>query len=168
MQHNSFIPILLVLSILVFAGCNNPDARFARVEGTITYNGEAVEGAIVTFAPVDEIGEAASGLTDANGRYTMTTAGAHNAGSGVVPAEYTILVTKTVSSQVTDPDELANQRGEITYEELQQRLRAKGGSTTVVTRQEMLPQKYGRPNLSTLTATVNSGRNSPFNFDLTD
>jgi len=169
MQHNFFFTsILLGLSVLVFTGCSNPDARFAKVEGTVTYNGEAIEGASVTFTPVDTAGEAASGLTNASGRFTLTTAGAQNAGSGAVPAEYTVLISKNLTTQVTDPDELAEQRGEITYDDLQQRLSAKGGSTTTISHQQMLPEKYGNPGMTPLRVTVNQGKNTPFDFELTD
>ena len=169
MQHNIFFTLVLVgLSVLVFAGCNNPDARFSRVEGTITYNGEAVDGAFVTFTPATESsGEPATGLTDASGKFTLTTSGAQNAGSGAVPAEYVVMVSKVERTQITDPDELAEQRKEITYEELQRRLAAKGGSTTTFLTQTMLPTKYDNPS-SPLRATVEKGRNAPINFDLTD
>ena len=169
MQHNIFFTsILVVLSVLVFAGCKNPDARFVKVEGTIKYNGEAIEGADVTFVPVDSSGEAASGRTDANGKYTLTTAGAQKAGAGAVPAEYTVLVSKNETTQITDPDELAEQRGDITYDQLQERLTAKGGSTTQITHKALIPAKYSNPGMALLKATVTKGKTDPIDFELTD
>ena len=163
-----FTLALVCLSILVFTGCNNPDARFARVEGTITYNGVAVEGATVVFTPAGEGGEPATGLTGANGQFALTTPGAANTGSGAIPAVYVVLVTKMETTQTTDPDELAYQRGDITYNELQDRLRAKGGSTTTFSHRQLLPARYGQPSSSPLRATVIQGRNPPFVFDLVD
>ena len=168
MQHNIFFTLVLVsLSILVFAGCNNPDARFAKVEGTITYNGVAVEGASVTFAPASGSGDPATGLTKADGKFTLTTPGAANAGSGAVPADYIVLVSKVETTQTTDPDELLEQKKEITYEELQRRLMAKGGSRTTYSHKELLPARYGQ-GATPLKATVNKGKNQPFVFELTD
>jgi len=167
MQHNFFFTLVLVgLSVLVFAGCNNPDARFSKVEGTITYNGVAVEGANVVFTPASGTGEPATGLTNASGKFTLTTPGATNSGSGAVPAEYIVEVTKVETTQRTDPDELLEQSGEITYEELQRRLNAKGGSTTTFSHKQLIPSKYSSG--SPLRATVVKGKNSPFEFDLTD
>ena len=168
MRH--FVIILSSL-ILVFTGCNNPDARFTKVEGTITYNGEAVEGATVVFSPADSSGESASGKTDASGKYTLTTPGAQNAGTGVVPGAYNVLVTKVHSTSTSDPDVLAEQRREITYEELQTRLAAKGltPSTAVqIEHKQLLPVRYGQPSGTPLKATVQQGRVSKHDFDLTD
>jgi len=161
--------IILSTLILVFAGCNNPDARFTKVEGTVTYNGEAVAGASVIFSPTDSSGESASGRTDASGKYTLTTAGAQNAGTGVVPGMYNVLVTKVESTQTSDPDVLAEQRKEITEDELHRRLAAKGLTLTTAVKidhKQLLPTIYGQPN--TLKATVQQGRVSRHDFDLTD
>jgi len=168
MQHNFFFTLVLVgLSVLVFAGCNNPDARFSRVEGTITYNGVPVEGANVTFAPASGTGDPAAGLTNASGKFTLTTAGATNAGTGAVPGEYIVQVSKVETSQTTDPDEAAYHRQEITYDELQVRLSNKGGSRTTYAYKALLPTKYDAHD-SPLKATVVKGKNEPFVFDLTD
>lgn len=168
MQHRFFSPLVLVgLSLLVFTGCNNPDARFAKIEGTVTFNGATVEGANVTFSPTGDVGEPASGLTDANGKFTLTTPGAESGGSGAVPGEYVVLISKTETTQTTDPDELLEQRKEITYEELQSRLAAKGGSKTTYSHKQVLPRKYDE-NTSPLKATVVKGKNPPFVFELTD
>lgn len=153
--------------MLAFTGCKNPDARFAKVEGTITFNGTAIEGANVTFVPVGAGGESATGLTNASGTFTLTTPGAQNTGSGAVPGEYVVLVSKMATTQTTDPDELLEQKGEITYEELQKRLMAKGGSKTTYSHKQLLPRKYDE-NTSPLKATVIKGKNPPFVFELTD
>jgi len=157
--------------ILVFTGCNNPDARFTKVEGTITYNGEAVEGANVIFTAADSSGESAVGVTDASGKYTLTTAGAQNTGTGAVPGEYNVIVTKVHSTQTTDPDVLAEQRKEITPEELRRRLAAKGltvSSAVQIEYKQLLPVKYGQPSSTPLKVTVQKSGVSKHNFDLTD
>ena len=169
MQHYIFFTsVLVVCSAFVFTGCNNPDNRFVKVAGTITYNGQAVDGATITFASVESGGESASGVTDAGGKYTLTSSGTVNAGTGVLPGEYIVRVSKTLSTYTPDPDEEAERKGEITYDELQKRLRAKkNGSTAKVKHQELLPVKYGQPGTTPLKATVVKGTGT-HNFDLTD
>lgn len=69
------------------------------VTGTVTYNGQPVEGATVTFSPdipQHELamgktgGHAAFATTDAKGVYSLYTAW----GSGAVPGDYNVTVTK--------------------------------------------------------------------------
>jgi hypothetical protein len=163
--------IILFTLILVFAGCSKQDTGFTKVEGTITYNGEAVEGATIIFSPTDSSGESATGKTDANGKFTLTTAGAQNAGSGVKPGTYNVLVKKVETTQTSDPDVLAEQRREITSEELRRRLAAKGlnAMTAVkIEHKQLLPVQYGQPSATPLKATVQQGRVSKHDFDLTD
>jgi len=169
MQHKiCFITALISFFVLVLLGCNNPDAKYAKVEGTITYNGQAVEGALVTFSTLDPTGESGSGETNAHGKYVLSSPGAVSGGTGVLPGEYTVIVKKTLSEATLHPDEIAHNEGKITYEEFQARKERWGqnaGTTYKYT--ELLPEKYGRPT-SDLRATVSSGRNTPFDFDLKD
>ena len=172
MQHNIFFTsILLGLSVLVFAGCKNPDARFVKVEGTITYNGQTVGGANVAFTPVGGDGEPAAGKTDASGKYTLTSGGAKSGGTGVLPGEYSVRVWKTESTETQDPDTAAYERGEITYDELQSRRGGGGSSSSVatqITRKDLLPPKYSKPSTTDLKATVVQGGVSKQDFDLKD
>jgi len=171
MQHNFFFTALFAgLSLLVFAGCNNPDSRFVRVEGQITYKGTPVDGATVTFMADDGSGEGGSGTTDSSGRYTLTSGGAQNAGSGVVAGSYIVRVQKVERTETNvDPDVAAHRRGDFDYDELQRRLAAKGGeSASTFTTEYLLPQKYDSPATTPLRATVEQGRRSTQNFDLTD
>jgi len=171
MKHNNFFATALVgLLILVLTGCGNPDNRYSRIEGTITYNGAAVEGATVSFQAVDPAGESASGLTDANGRFTLTSVQAKDGGRGALPGDYLVTVSKR-EMPPPDPDQAAFDAGEITYDELQSRLAAKGAGSTVrdgPPSRDLLPAKYRSAATSGLKATVVSGRNAPVDFDLTD
>ena len=170
MKHSVFFTSLLVsFSIFVFSGCSNQDSRFVRVQGVITYNGEPVEGANVTFSSADHSDGGGSGITDANGRYTLTSPGAHNAGSGVLPGEYIVRVQKVLSTESSiNPHVRAHRDGEITYEEMQSRLAATGGSTFIhYTTEDLVPAIYGAPHTTPLRATVSSGSRT-HHFNLTD
>jgi len=167
MQHKTFFAMSLIV-VLFLTGCKNPDSKYVKVEGTITYNGEAVEGATVVFMAVDPGNESGTGTTDAGGKYTLTSAGATSGGTGVQPGEYTVTVKKTLETRTPDPDEVLHEKGEITYDELQARMSRKGLSGgTKVERKELLPAKYGQPS-SGLKASVVKGKNPPFDFPLTD
>ena len=69
---------LLVLVLLLAAGCGGSDADLAPVKGTVTLDGEPLAGARVEFDPdPDEVvrgkstGSASYGVTDSSGRYTL-------------------------------------------------------------------------------------------------
>ena len=168
MQHNRFFTAAFIsFFLLLSAGCSNSDARYVKVEGTITYKGQAIEGATVSFLPDASDGEPAAGLTDAEGKYTLTSSNAIGGGTGVLPGTYTVRVVKTQSTVTQDPDE-AEQRGEIDYSELQRRLSAKGGSATKVKHEEMLPKKYSQPSTTPLKNVSVAKGAGTLDFDLTD
>ena len=162
---NVFVPII-GLFVLVLTGCSDPDARYSRVEGTVTYNGQPVEAASVTFLPTGGELEPASGHTDVNGRFVLTSSRAARGGSGALPGEYTVIISKVVVSP--DPDFEALKQGQITQEEYERRLSRKTPADQERLRRNHLPAKYADRDRSGLTATVVSGKNPPLNFDLTD
>jgi len=163
-QNNFFATAFAALLLFPLSGCSNTDSRYSKVEGTVTYNGVAVEGATVSFQPVTSEGESASGRTDANGRFTLTSASAQDGGRGALPGEYRVAIEKREVR--SDPDQEAFDRGEITYDDLQERQERNRGVSTPP--RDLLPVKYKTASGSGLTATVTPGRNSPFNFELTD
>ncbi|MDR1491477.1 MAG: hypothetical protein LBT05_01955 [Planctomycetaceae bacterium] len=63
------------------------------VQGNVKVDGTPAEGIDVIFVPVFAGGFAAYGQTDANGNYTLTTAGT-NVGDGAVPGEFIPTFTK--------------------------------------------------------------------------
>ena len=164
MKYQYFYPVALVcmLSICVI-GCNNENARFSHVTGVVTLNGEPVSGATIRFTTESEEGESATGITDASGRYTLTSSSATDGGRGALPGEYRVSISKL--DVPPNPDQEAYDRGEISYDELQVRLernRGAGGSA-----RELMPARTAVPRTTDLRATVVSGRNT-FNFDLTN
>ena len=169
MQHNLFFAgSLTALLLLILSGCSNPDSKYSMVEGTVTFNGQPLSEATVSFQPVSSEGEAASGLTDASGKFTLTSAGATGGGRGALPGEYKVTVKK-LEVAPPDPDEAAHARGEISYDELQSRISAKGTyGQKVAPSKSLLPAKYGLPSSTDLKATVQAGKNAPFTFELTD
>jgi len=132
------------------------------------YNGQPVEGATVNFQTISPEGESASGITDAGGKFTLTSVNALNGGRGALPGNYNVAITKR-DQPPPDPDQAAYDRGEIDYNELQNRLMRKGPGARGPSSKSLLPLKYSNPDgASGLTATVKQGKNEPFGFELVD
>ena len=153
------------------SGIADPDSRLVRVEGQIRYRGTPIAGATVIFMADNGSGEGASGTTDANGRYRLTSGfGGQNAGLGIAAGTYIVCVQKVVRTETNvDPDVAAHRRGDFDYDELQRRLAARGGERGVFfTTEHLLPHKYVSPATTPLRATVERGGVSTLNFNLTD
>jgi hypothetical protein len=163
MQHKIFASALLGFFLLVSVGCGNSDSKFAKVEGTVTYKGEAVSGAIVTFMAVDPNGISGSGGTDASGKYTLNSPGAVKEGAGVLPGEYVVMIQKEEVTYILGQNTKDFQAGKIPEEEYEKRGGSDGDRAET---KDLLPVQYRRPN-SPLKATVSKG-DTKHNFDLTD
>lgn len=72
----------------------------APVTVTVTLNGQPAEGATVRFVTRELDGHAASGITDAQGRASLTT---FERGDGAVPATYRVTISKLELAEV-EPD----------------------------------------------------------------
>ena len=96
--------LLTAISVGMF-GCGGEKklAGTVPVSGTVKLKGAPLAGATVMFAPTTTGVRAASGMTDANGQFKLTTL---QAGDGAFPGDFLVTVTKTetVGKQYT-PDE---------------------------------------------------------------
>ena len=101
-------PAKLALSILVtvgivLTGCSYSSRRPTYpVTGTVTLKGKPLAGAAVTFVPTGNEGEAASAITDSEGKYALTT---WRAGDGARPGEYRVKVSKQEQTSA-DPSKM--------------------------------------------------------------
>ncbi len=69
---------LICLLVVLAVGCSDGQFQLAPVSGTVTFDGEPLEGAEVVFAPMSsedvvEVGPASVGYTDDQGRYSLNT-----------------------------------------------------------------------------------------------
>jgi hypothetical protein len=81
--------LLAALALVPFIlGCGGP--RPVKVSGTVTLNGQPVEGAMVQFVPVKDGGRPATGLTTADGGFNLTTIENHD---GALPGDYKVVIT---------------------------------------------------------------------------
>ena len=145
MMWNKLTRCGMVVVLAVVFGCTEGKTPpTVKVTGTVTYNGEPVEGASVAFFP--ETGRGASGLTDSQGRFTLSTFGTND---GAVLGMHKVAIT---SGGGDEPPPMPGMPG---YEESQQ------GKAP-------FPAKYGDPKTSGFSAKVEQGGANDFPFDMTD
>ena len=130
--------VLLLIAVAVF-GCgkdpNLPDLH--ATSGTVTLDGQPLDGAVVTFYPTGNTrGTRAHGRTDAQGRYTLTSS---KLGKGTPAGSYRVIVSK-----LTMPDGSPLPTGED-FDPM----------TTPF--KETLPAFYSQRHATKLTATVPEG-----------
>ena len=144
-----FLVISLLCSLSLLIGCSSGGTRVEHVTGTVTLDGEPVEGARIAFSPVSPDGEneGAFGRSDASGVYLLTSWGGEP-DRGAMAGEYIVTVQKAEVIELMPPDETRS-----TYIE-----------TTAV--RNLLPEIYLDRNTTPLRATVNRGRNI-INLELT-
>jgi hypothetical protein len=93
---------LLLCPVLLFSvGCGT--RGLSKVEGVVTLDGAPLPGATVSFMPVGE-GRSASGLTDGNGYFTLST---FRTDDGALAGDYKVIVVvdNTESMPVTTNEE---------------------------------------------------------------
>ncbi len=143
--------VSLCLAVVAVTGCGK-DAAYKKTTGTVTLEGQPLEGATIMFYPTASDGEAGAGRSDSAGKYEVTSSGASNGGTGLKPGDYKVTIVKY--EEVVDEDQAAYDRGEITYDELQNR-KSKGGPNKKSKAPKLLsPVEYSNTNATTLTATV--------------
>jgi len=146
---------LFVLAII--AGCGQGAGEgTSPVSGTVTQKGSPVEGAIVSFVPASEGGENAVGVTDAAGKYILTT---RKKDDGALPGQYKVSITKYDKPKETAATSAPLPEGELSSPDY------KGEAPETPPAKNLLPSKYASSDTSGLSATVNSGPNT-HNFEL--
>ena len=134
---------------MICLGCGPEVVPIAKVKGTIKFKGEPLADAAVVFAPAK--GRAATGKTDSNGVYTLTT---ETAGDGAAVGKHDVTVSKMVP-----PNGMTAEA----YAKLQQ---SAGAGTMVPPAKSAIPEKYSILGSSTLQANVESGKENVIDFDL--
>jgi hypothetical protein len=88
-----YFPIFL--SLLFFIGCSEKTPyNVVYVTGTVLLDGKPVDSVNVTFSPVNPgEGHAAGGVTNANGKFELTTGGVA-IGRGAEPGTYNVFFSK--------------------------------------------------------------------------
>jgi len=169
MRHQFWCGVVLVSLMFVVSGCNS-GLRTEYVEGIVTFEGEPLQGAFVTFMPSSE-GETriAAGDTNANGKYVLTTAEGGKPGRGAVQGDYLVTISKR--KPVDDVPVAAGPQptsgGPPTAQEMAAGDAARRQAGLPPPYAYITPKRYNNPETSGLTATVKRGKNK-FDFALTE
>ena len=156
MNHPGKLAVSFLVTVgIVLGGCSNSSRPPTYpVTGTVTSQGKPVAGAAVTFVPAGEEGEAASAITDSQGKYALTT---WQAGDGARPGEYRVKVSKQ-EQQTVDPSKMVKN---LSIEEEQKIYVEK--KTLPPPPKSLIPSKYQDESTSGLSHTV---PNSSSTFDI--
>jgi hypothetical protein len=132
-------------------GCGG--VRPAKVTGILTLNGQPVEGATVQFVPVKEGGRPATGLTKADGGFSLTT---FEDQDGALPGEYKVVITYHPPVENAPPAQTTEQGMK---QAMQAQAQAKKGKPKYV-----IPAAYSDASKTPFTQTVPT--NGPIKFDI--
>ncbi|MDB5334643.1 MAG: carboxypeptidase regulatory-like protein [Planctomycetaceae bacterium] len=141
---------ILLFMAAVSAGCGSSDADgppMGQVTGKVTYQEKPVVGANIVFLPTTRETPAGAAVTDSAGKYTLSISGHQQ---GAVTGSYQVSIT------LHAPYDGPVKEGE-NPEYAKEIYRGKS----------LIPEKYGSPTTSKLTADVEPGRNT-FDFALQD
>jgi len=156
------VALVAVLGSLCFSGCSN-DGLATRypVNGTVTYKGQPVKKATISFVPTAEGGRGASGeVTD--GKYTLMT---QSPGDGAFPGQYKVLIDSKEAdmAKVDEGSRKLAEKAGVVATQPDPALIAKFRKTA----KSSIPEKYSSATGTTLTAEVKPQSNT-LDFPLED
>jgi len=149
-----------VAGLLVLQGCSGGNSLgTVNVSGTVTLDGTPVAGVNVSFIPTGSGGRDGYGVTNAQGRFVLTTPGAE-VGSGLIPGEYSVTFTK-MSNPLEGVDTTGMDSDEIDRE------MARRFPRGLPSAENLLPEKYANRNATPIEpVTVERGKRNDFTFNL--
>ena len=151
--------LLIALSVIAGCGSKSDTPKTAKVNGVVTYNGNPVKGATVTFAN-DKSPRAGTGTTNDQGAFVISTFGIDD---GAIIGTHVVTVTKqTVSAHV------AQMKPEDYAKMMQGTGSGAGPVATLGAAKPELPVQYSNSGTSPLKFTVEEGKQNQFKIELTD
>ncbi|UUO07425.1 hypothetical protein M4951_03730 [Blastopirellula sp. J2-11] len=150
---------MLLIWIVAVVGCgravdpNRP--KMVPVKAIVTYKGEPVEKATVTFGEAELRG--AVGNTDSRGEVKLWT---FDPGDGVIPGPYSVAIRKLEVLALPDPDSVTPAE----YNRLSREMNAALSGTP----RHLLPKRYSSEKTSGLTVEVMDPGENVFTFALED
>jgi len=180
-----------VALLLPITGCKGGEKpATVAVTGTVTYKGDPLAGADVSFIAKQEGGRAASGTTDSQGHFKLQTyMGGNNMIAGAIPGDYSITVRKRENTTEQLRATMAGGAGPDGAKMLEAGANRQGppvgggppgggppggGPPPGMMRgiamegKSLIPQRYENPASSGLTATVKPSGNEPVKIELVD
>jgi hypothetical protein len=151
-------PGLAVLVCGLLLGCGGGEDTAKRVTvypvtGTITTPAGPLDGAAVTFAPKTTGQPTATGRTNAQGEFTLTT---YEAGDGAAAGDYAVVVMKATAAPVSPAD--AAHEAETAGTAVDAHAAAQAGGERAL----LLPSRYTNAMETPLRATVEADKTNHF------
>jgi hypothetical protein len=134
----------------------------ARVTGVVTLDGQPVDGATVSFSPKSEGAVAAAGITDASGRFSLST----TSGEGAAPGSYAVVITKAGSGTGKAWEDPRSRGGNLSPEDEKAVIAGATGQPGQPEDGGRIPKKYTSADTSGFTAEVKAGEKNEFTFDM--
>jgi len=144
------------LMVVALCGCWGFATKTVPVSGTVTYNGQPVEGAEVAFLPQENSPDAraARGITGPDGSFTLKTFFNKDVdAAGARPGEYTVTVSKFEAP------------GGMTLEQWDRAQMQPGGGPPL---RHLVPERYNNARTSDLTVRVERDGENDFALELHD
>ena len=146
----------LCVAVLGIAGCGEGAGggpKLHPVKGTVKYKGAPLANATVSF--ISDSGHVSTGVTDAQGQYSLMSGGRTGAAAG----SYKVTITK-----------LAQREGAVANPKPEDMAKMMSMKTkTIEQPKSEIPEKYADPVKSGLTATVTTDTaKNVFDFELSD
>ncbi len=168
------LAVFTTAAMIVGCSGNANKVKTVAVSGTVTYKGQPVEGAIVTFNPTDsKNGKTAIGKTDATGKYRLMT---FQQDDGAVEGSYKVTVSKIDASKLNTKEDVgaseedpgaAYAAAEAAGEDVMGS--GEGGQKGASSKtKDLLPTRYKDPEASGLIANVSADGPNTFDFVLED
>ena len=164
----AFLIVGVLITLCCVAGCGSKGKglKTEYVEGTITLDGNPLEGASIQFSPADAFSsnpapgqpEMANGLTDKSGKYTLSSING-DVGKGAIAGEYRVLVTK-IKATTAELDEAGKPVDGKGFG------RDAAGNAITTIQEDLIPAIYRDRKMSPLAFTVVPGKNLKVDFDL--
>jgi len=149
---------VLLLGLGAFLGCGESEGvPTVVVTGTVTQKGAPVAGAVVSFIHSVADGQSAFGVTDAAGKYSLTT---RKKDDGALPGQYKVTIAK-----YNGPTETAG-GGAAPTSEGNLPASYTGEAAPAPPPKNLLPAKYASPDSSGVSAAVKAGAPNTHNFEL--
>ncbi|MDR2439247.1 MAG: carboxypeptidase-like regulatory domain-containing protein [Planctomycetaceae bacterium] len=143
MKTKIFVLYCLFVLFNLTSCSNNDGPQTEYVEGNVTFNGQPLPKALVVFHPVNNTGIPASGTTDEQGIFRLTSLRGGVKNAGAVAGEYRV----TVSRNKDEPSSFREEKS------------ADDRISKVPIFESLIPVKYNNPTKSGLTVTVEKKRN---------
>jgi len=153
----------MVSLVASLTGCGKSDRPvLAPASGRVTLGGAPVAGATVSFQPAAG-GRPCSGLTDANGVYRITS---YEENDGAPVGDHKVVIIKIAGPGASAPAGAAPAEDASLSLSTMEGPGEDGQLPKEPETQYLVPQKYGNPDSSGLTATVPAEGSDKLDFDL--